>query len=141
MFTIRVSRRRTLTPDDHREQAARSLYALVRPADGLPFDELTPGQQGRLRGLIRFAERCFDAQAVRAAHEAVSKQLANLEDESLDCIPPAMRASYRQRGLSVCLVFERVLTDGSPETDAKILELARQDLHVIGRLRRGGLGS
>lgn len=123
------------TADEHRERAAEHLYAISRPADGLPWTELTDAQRARYRGFIRMAERQSDLTALAAAHEACAELLAIEDETSLYALPPAVRASFRTRALNLLKLFERVLTTGTPETDAKILELATHDAAMRDKLR------
>lgn len=146
MITIRVDRHSTpaqqqptagLTAAEHREHAAWHLYEAVRPEGGLSWWQLTDAQRARYQGLITLAARCTDNTAVRAAHEGVSKLLAIHNDESLRDVPPEIRGEYRARGLSICLMFERILMTGSPATDANILTLVTEEADAFAR-RRGG---
>lgn len=123
------------TREEHRQRAAWHLYELVKPKDGLNWWLLTDAQRERFLGLVRMAERQSDLTAVQAAHEACAKLLANHNDESLETVPPAIRAEYRDRALSLLSLFERVLTAGTPETDEKILELVRHEHSLRDRLR------
>lgn len=134
MVTVRVGRTRPATQVSDAEQAARSLYASIRPEGGLEFAALSPAQQDRYRGLIRMAQRCGENAAVNAANEAVAELLAVHNDESLDCVPREIRKSYRERALALNLMFERVLMNGTPETDAKILARVRHDISIGQRL-------
>lgn len=128
---------KVLSRDEHRQHAAWHLYDAVKPEGGLSWWQLTPNQQQRFLGLIDMAARCSDVTAIRAAHEAVAEILAGQNDESLRIIPHEMRGSYRAQALQLCLMFERVLTTGSPETDAKILSLVTEEAEAYAR-RTGG---
>lgn len=135
--SLRVSRKAATdsAPTDHRTRAAWNLYECVKPADGLNWWLLTDAQRARFLGLIDMAVRQSDLTAVRAAHEACAKLLANHEDESLEAVPPTIRQSYRDRALSLLSLFERVLTTGTPDTDAKILELQAHEQRLRAKLR------
>lgn len=122
------------TADEHRARAAWHLYELVKPAGGINWWLLTDGQRARFVNQIRMAERSSDLTAVHAAHEAVAKLLANHADESLEVVPPPIRASYRDQAFSLLTLFERVML-GTSQEDTKILELVNQERGMRARLR------
>lgn len=146
MLTIRVSVPRrapmlpapdpTMTRDEHRDRAAWHLYELVKPEGGLSWWQLSPAQQARYRGFIHMVERSSDNTAVRAAHEALAELLAIQNDESLAIVPVEIQVSYRQRALALAMMWERVLTTGTPTTDAKILSRVTTQLEAMRRARR-----
>lgn len=113
---------RETTPEEHRHRAAWHLYELVKPADGLTWWLLTDAQRARFISLIRLAERASDFRAVQAANEAVAKQLACNNDESLADLPLPIRGQYRVQAVNLLLLFQRVM-QGTPDADEKILAL------------------
>jgi len=116
-----------MTPAEHLDRAAWHLYALVKPVDGLDWWALTDAQRNRCRGLIQMSARISDNTAMRAANEGVAKLLALHEDESLRSVPPPVRSMYRARALALTLMWERILTSGTPDSDAKILALITEE--------------
>lgn len=122
-----------LTAEEHRQHAAYHLYGMVKPADGLSWWELSDGQRRRFLGLVHMAARASDLTAVRAAHEACAAVLATHDDESLRDQPLAVRAATRIKALNVLSTWERVLTTGGPETDARILTLVHEEQEVAAR--------
>lgn len=110
--------------------AAAALYDVHRTDGMLGFHDLTQGQRRRYLDAVRLASRSTDMTALRAGLEAAASTLASHDLRSLRDCPPHTRVHYRELAQVAVRAYERTLTEGTEDSDRRVLALRVEELET-----------